>query len=254
MTERSLVILATGLLSCLASVRDMKASPVACPTTGTVQDLINTDAAGGCTISVAGGATLTFSGFAYTPSGTGTPGASGVTYTLDAPGTGIASQPIFGFELDPNLSVTGTVAAPTSSQSILLSYLVVPTATFVNSIDLLETATTTGTGQGVVTDGVQFCLASDPSNTSGTCRTFGTTPEVNTSTGTQDHVTFGNWTSMLVSQQIAASTTSAGSTATISDVREAVDLSAVVPEPTTYASVGIGLLALGYARLRRRGR
>jgi hypothetical protein len=35
-------------------------------------------------------------------------------------------------------------------------------------------------------------------------------------------------------------------------VRDAVDLTAVVPEPTTYGFVSIGLLAFGYLVRRRR--
>jgi PEP-CTERM motif len=55
---------------------------------------------------------------------------------------------------------------------------------------------------------------------------------------------------MTVSEQINATSGGVGATATISDVRDAVDLTAV-PEPSTYGSVGIGLLTIGYFNRRR---
>lgn len=235
----------------LAAVQGAIAAPLACPTTGTYQTLLNSNASGGCTISE-GGATLLFENFTFSPSGAGTPAASAMSYTLDNPGVGSAGQPIFGFELNPGLTVTGTSANPTPSQSLILSYLVVPTGTAINSVDLLENATASGGAVGQVSEGLQFCIASDPNNTSGTCRVFANPVAVSTSTGLQDHVTFGAWTSMTVSEQITASSGGVGSTATISQVRDAVDLNTTAPEPQAYGLVSVGLLAFGYFARRRR--
>jgi hypothetical protein len=58
---------------------------------------------------------------------------------------------------------------------------------------------------------------------------------------------------MTVLKDITASAGTAGGTATISNVRDAVDLS-VVPEPTTYGLLSVGLLAIGYFSRRRRVR
>jgi PEP-CTERM motif len=250
MTTRNLVCLSTGLLFFLAAFQGAMADPVPCAVSGTYQTLLNTDAGGGCTISVGSGVSLTFSDFTFAPSGTGAPSAGGVTYSLDDPGVGIVGQPIFGFEFHPDLAVTGTSANPTPSQDIMLSYLVVPTGTAIDSVDLLENATATGAAVGEVSEGLHFCIASDPNNTSGTCRVFPHPVEVSTSTSLQDHVTFGRWTSMMVSKDITASSNAVGASANIMQVRDAVDLT-VVPEPTTYGLVTIGLLTIGYFRRRR---
>ena len=84
------------LLLFLATVQGVTASPIACLTTGTYQDLLNSNAGGGCTIDAGAGRTLMFSNFTFAPSGVGTPNASGVGYTLDDPGTGVGGDQIFG--------------------------------------------------------------------------------------------------------------------------------------------------------------
>jgi hypothetical protein len=232
----------TGLLLSLAAVQGAMASPIACPTTGTYQDLLNTDAGGGCTISAGDGVSLVFSDFTFTPAGSGTPMADQVGYFLDDPGSGPGAEPIFGFEFNPGLSVSG----PNVTQDILLTYKIVPVGTTIVSDDLLANAAATGSGVAQASENLMFCIASDPNNTSGTCRTFPGNPLLVSTVvppGLQDNVTFGQWTSMTVSKDISASTGAGAGTATISQVRDAIDL---VPEPTTYGLVSIGLLVFGY--------
>jgi MYXO-CTERM domain-containing protein len=55
---------------------------------------------------------------------------------------------------------------------------------------------------------------------------------------------------MMVSKDISASSGAVGGTATISQVRDGVDLSA--PEPITDGFVGIALIGFGYLARRRR--
>ena len=245
----------TFLLVFLAAVQIATATPIPCPTTGTFQDLLNSNAGGGCTISAGPGRSLIFSDFVFTPAGVGTPNASGVGYTLDDPGMGVGGVPIFGFEFNPGLAVTGTAANPNAIQDILLNYLVVPVGTAITSAHLLENAAATGTGVGQVSEDLQFCIASDPNNSSGTCRVFGGNPLLVTTAGPpglQNVANFGQWTSMTVSKDINASSGTAGSTATISQVRDAVDIFIPTPEPTTYGLVSVCLLAFGYFARRSR--
>jgi hypothetical protein len=198
--------------------------------------LLNTNAAGGCTINVGGGASLTFSDFTFTPAGVGTPSAAAVGYTLDDPGTGVGGVQIFGFEFNPGLAVIGTPGNPNAIQDILLTYLVIPTGTTIVSDHLLQNAAATGGGVAQTSEVLQFCLATDPNNTSGTCRVF---PTLLVSTAGSSHVeaTFAPWTSMTVSKDISAASGAVGGTATISQVRDAVDVVPAVPEPTTYPLV-----------------
>jgi hypothetical protein len=258
MTTRNLVDLSTLLLVSLAMVQGAMADTVACPTTGTYQDLLNTDAGGGCTISVGGGASLIFSDFTFTPAGNvGTPAANEVGYHLDDPGVGPGGEPIWGFQFNPGFAVTGTTTTPDATEDTLLTYKIVPVGTTIDSDDLLENAAATGAGVGQVSEDIMFCIASDPNNTSGTCRTF---HPLLVSTvvppGLQDNVTFGHWTSMTVSKNISASSGAVGGTATISQVRDSVDITSAikrsVPEPTTYGLMSIGLLTIYFGRRRPR--
>ncbi|MBV8357953.1 MAG: hypothetical protein JO189_08460 [Deltaproteobacteria bacterium] len=246
MKIRNFLGLPTWLLLSIAAVPGAIAAPIACPTTGTYQDLLNSNAGGGCTLSVGGGASLTFLDFAYTPSGVDTPTAAGMSYALDNPGVD-QGVPIFGFEFRPGLSVTGTAV-----QTIALSYLVVPSGTAITSAHLAQTATASGGGVGQVSENLMFCIAGDPNNTSGMCRTFGGNPlTVSTSGSSSDVANFGAWTSMTVAKTIMASSGSAGGTAAITQVRDSVDL--VTPEPTAYGLLGMGLLVAGYFARHRTG-
>jgi hypothetical protein len=236
-------------LAMLAAIPAM-AGPIACPATGTYQTLLNTNAAGGCTISPATGGVLTFSNFTYTPSGAGTPTAGQVPYTLDDPGTAPGGQSTFGFVFDPGLGVTGSAGTPNEVEDIGMSYLVTPTGAAIVSDHLVQTATSTGAGVGKTTQNLMFCIASDPNNTSGTCRTF---PQLTVITGgaSRDDASFGQWTSMTVTTDINASSGAVGGMATITQVEAAVD---AVPEPATYGMVGLAMLALGcFTRLLSAG-
>jgi hypothetical protein len=241
------------LLLLLATVPGAIAAPIACPATGTYQDLLNSNAGGGCFITVGGGVSLLFSNFTFTPAGVGTPTAAQVGYFLDDPGTAVGGGPIWGFEFNPGLAVTGTVATPNVIQDILLTYLVVPVGTTIVSDHLLENAAATGAGVGQVTENIMFCLPSDPNNTSGTCRLF---PPLLVTTagppGLHNDAFFAPWSSLTVSKDISASSGTAGSTATISQVRDAFDIVVVVPEPATYGLVSVAFLLFGsFARRNR---
>ena len=227
---------------------------IICPTTGTYQDLINSNGSGGCTISPATGGVLTFSGFTFTASGAGTPAANQMGYTLDNPGVSIGTgQSIYGFEFNPGLAVIGSSGTPNAIQDILLTYTVVATGTFITSVHLLENEAVTGSGVAQVSENLTFCIASDPNPALGTCRLFGGNPlKVSSAGGVGIHndlLGLLNWTSMTVSKDINVSSGSLGSTASISQVRDAVDISA--PEPATYGVMSLGLLVLGYFRFRR---
>jgi hypothetical protein len=254
-TMQKFLCMFTFLVVFLAAVQVAAAAPIPCPTTGTYQDLLNSNAGGGCTISAGSGKTLIFSNFAFTPAGVGTPSASGMGYALDDPGMGVGGQQIFGFEFNPGLAVTGTTANSNAIQDILLTYLVVPVGTTITSAHLLENAAVTGSGVGQVSEVLQFCIASDPNNTSGTCRVFGGNPLLVTTAGPPgltNVANFGQWTSLTVSKDINASSGTVGSTATISQVRDAVDIFVPTPEPATYGLVSVCLLAFGYFARRSR--
>jgi hypothetical protein len=207
--------------------------------TGTYQALLNTDAMGGCTIAVVGGGSLTFSNFAYIPGGINPQLASSIGYTLlDGQFTDTTGQPLYGFDFNPNLPNGAAI------QDVDLEYTVVPTGVTITSAEL---ATNANGGIAQVTEDLSFCTASDPNPTQGNCHLF---PQfvVGNQPGQmllQDK-NFGPWTSMTVNKNISCN----GCT-DISFVRNGFD---VIPEPTTYGLVGIGLLALGYFRRRRTAR
>lgn len=232
------------------------AAPI-CAGTGTFQDLLDTNALGGCTISPVGGGLLTFSNFTFTPAGAGTPSAAQTGYTLDNPGISIGTgQSIYGFEFNPGLAVIGSGGTPNAIQDILLTYTIVATGRTITSVHLLENAAVSGAGTAHVTEVMTFCTAADPDPALGTCHLFPGSLTVSTAGGIglhNDLLGLGNWTSMTVSKDINAASGTLGSFATISQVRNAVDLNDTgVPEPATYGMMALGFLAFSYIARRRR--
>lgn len=249
----SFITLLLGLATAsYASMITSAATDPPCAATGFYSDLIATNGVGGCSLSVVGGGSLVFSNFTFTPAGVGTPAPSAVGYTLDDPGTGIGGATIYGFNFNPGLAVIGTAGNPNAIQDILLTYKVVAVGTAIQSIHLMENAAGTGTGVGQVSEVLTFCTAADPDPTLGTCHMFPPTLLVSTVNppGLSDVVTVAPWTSMAVSKDINASSGTVGSTATISQVLNAVDL--VVPEPETWSLLVMGVALVGISRFRSR--
>jgi hypothetical protein len=210
---------------------------------GTYQDLINTNAMGGCTISVVGGGSVTISNFAYIPGGIDTPSPSAVGYTLlDGQFTDTMGDPLYGFDFNPNLPNGAGV------QDEDFEYTVVPTGTTITSAEL---ATNANGGIGQVIEDLAFCTASDPNPTQGNCGHAFQPIVVGNQPGQvllQDEH-FGQWTSMTVNKDVSCE-----GCGDISFVRDGFDLTTPVPEPTTYGLVTIGLLTIGYFCRRRTAR
>jgi hypothetical protein len=209
------------------------ATPVACPISGNVATLIALSGAGnGCLING-----LIFNNFTFTPSATGVgvlPVATQVAYTLDNPGTS-TGQLIYGFEFIPNLSVLGI-----GTEDILLSYTIIAPSAIIASIHLLEVAVTTGTATATVAEGPNRACTGV-----GTGCTF--LPTITSTTGTphQDLLGIGPYTEIDVFKDINVTSTATTGNAAISQVRDSVDLTSAVPEPSTYSfMIGGGLIGL----------
>jgi hypothetical protein len=196
---------------------------VVCQSAVTYQDLIND---GSCSIVISPTESLQFSGFTFTMGGIGsvTPNQVGVT-TLDG-AAGTNGEPVYGFQFDPGLGVSGT----NQSEDILLNYSIVSLGTGIVSDDLAENAAATGSGVAEVSE------------------TFtGLSPLLVTQSAETDDVPLSvSETNVQVSKDIEAFTGSAGGTAAVSGVTDAVGISPVsaVPEPSMFFSVGVGIVVL----------
>ncbi len=236
-----LVLVACAVL--FLAVLPSNATPV-CSATGSYADL---QAVGSCEIN-----DLVFSNFTFTPSATGTgliPLATQMAYTLDDPGTSTGTgQSIWGFEFNPNLSVLGV-----GSEDISIQYDITAPVAEITSIHLLETAVIVGSA--IATVGETDC---GKLTSAGGC-TFLPTMSVSPASPHQDILGIGPYLSLHIIKDMNVTSTAAGSFASISDVRDAVDEinnGASVPEPASLQSLlagGMLLIGLG-ARKRSLGR
>jgi hypothetical protein len=232
-----------------ASIITTDSTDPACPTSGTYSTLISFNP-GGCSINVGGGASLTFSNFTFVPTGSGTPTDMG--YMLDNPVIDMGEQD-WGFDFNPGLAVLGTSIMPSVSQDILITYKVVAMGTAIISDHLMTNAAAAGGGLGEVTETLTFCTALDVDPTLGTCHEFGGNPltvtTINPPSSLFNVAHFGPWTSMTVTKDMIVSSGMAGGFATMSQVRDSLD---VVPEPGTWALLALGGLLIGISRFRSR--
>jgi len=220
-----------------------------CPTTGTYQDLINTNANGGCTVL-----DKVFSNFTELGTSSGTPapptlGPGNISYTLDN-----NPQPpefLIGFEFAMSLTAGGTAGNPVVTNDVKISYNVAQIAglPLITSIHVLETAIATGGGQATIAE--SYCLGAF--NNTG-CTSGGTL----TTTASAPHmdVFFAGVSKLSVIKDISVASNQSGGFAAISGVRNAVDETGSVPEPSTFSFMltGGGALGLGWLRIRRRSR
>jgi hypothetical protein len=214
------------------------AAPVLCPSAGTIQTLINlSGAGGGCLING-----VLFNNFSFSPSATGTgllPSASQVSYTLDNPSLSTANgQLIYGFEFNPNLAVLGV-----GSQDILLNYSIMAQTPIITSIHLLMNAATTGTATAVVSEGPnRACIISVCS--------FLPLLQVTPGSPHQELVNIGPFSQIDVFKDIQVVSISPSGFASLSQVRDSVDL--LIPEPASALLAMLGVLLIGVARLVQR--
>ena len=187
-----------SLFLALCSIAPLaQATPIACPTTGSLATLIALNPTG-CLING-----LLFDTFAISPSATGTgtlPTAAQVTYTLDNPGTSTGTgQLIYGFEFNPNMTVSGIGA-----EDLLLTYTIVAPSAEITSVHLLENAVVTGTGSTATvseTDCGKLVVG-------GGCTFF--TDQVTPTSPHQDVLGIGPYTEVDISKDINVSSTTAG--------------------------------------------
>ncbi|HEY4364820.1 MAG TPA: PEP-CTERM sorting domain-containing protein [Bryobacteraceae bacterium] len=226
------------------------AAPISpCPTIGTYQDLINANVNGGCTIL-----DKLFSNFTELGTSSGAPApptlsAANISYTLDNDPQ--APEFLIGFEFAMSLTAGGTSGNPVVTNDIKISYNVnqVDNLPLITSIHVLETAIATGGGQATIAE--TYCLGSF--NNTG-CTSGGTL----TTTASAPHMDtfFAGVSKLSVIKDISVASNQDGGFASISGVRNAVDESGVVPEPSTFSFMltGGGALGLGWLRIRRRSR
>lgn len=230
-----------GTLLVLACAGPVLATPIACPTSGSVATLIALNGTGdGCLING-----LVFNNFTFTPAATGTgtmPTASQVTFTLDNGAIDTqAGELIYGFEFNPDFSVVGI-----GSEDGSLDYTIIAPSPIITSLHLLEVGAATAGGSATVSEtdfgctGVGTgCVALSPL-------------AVNSSAPHQDLLGIGPYTEIEVFKDINVTSTTTTGIGGISQVRDAVDLASTdTPEPASYALLGAGLILLGC--LKRRG-
>ena len=196
--------------------------------------------AGGCMLN-----DLLFSNFAFAPSATGTgttPTASQMSFTLDNPVVS-SGQTIWGFEFNPNLSVSGV-----GMEDIQIQYDITAPSIEISSIHLQESASATAGATGIVAEGPD-CGTTTPG---GGCQ-FLPTLSVTPSIPHQDALGIGPFLTLHVITGMTVIATGPNGFAGISDVRNAVDEtgSSNVPEPATFSyMIGAGLVLMGCARRR----
>lgn len=218
-----------GILAGAVFVSPGFASATTCPTSS-----YTTYLAGGFTCT---SGNLTFGGFGYTSSASGTPiPASAVTVT---PITTTGNE---GFQFQPTgMSVTNSGSTQNFSDVVLNYFVTDPFGTM--SLEMAFDGAFTGTGLAGGTESYclnQTTLSGCPGGNAGT---FSVT---NPPTNLSNSVTFGAVTSIAISKDFSVSSGTSGS-ATITTISNQF---AEVPEPLSFALLGSGMA--GLLLLRRR--
>jgi hypothetical protein len=187
---------------------------------------------------------LLFSNFSFAGSATGTgtaPVASQMSFTLDNPTITGGGQTIWGFEFNPNLGVVGV-----GTEDIQIQYDITAPFTEIASIHLLETASATAAATGLAVEGPDC-----GKTTSGGGCTFLPTMSVTLASPHQDLLGIGPYLSLHVITGITVVSSSKTDSASITDVRNAVDeTGSTVPEPATFSYMaGSVLLVIAWRRL-----
>jgi len=207
----------------------------------TLQSLMT---AGTCTID---GLAFTFNSGSFdvdslTGGGSAPATASQVTYTVDnGPVANPLNVPIYGFEFNPDLSVTGV-----GSADLLIHYTVSASSDVLSSLHVALTGTVLqdNVNASVVEDDIP-CLGPGQTNCGAPLN-----PDLQVSKGSSgttlyDDIAFapgGPYQSFAVTKDINVTSINTLGFANISDVRDAFDK--VVPEPASVSFVALGLLGL----------
>jgi len=243
-----------ALLALVAMPNVMMAAP-ACANSGSLSDLIALGSTG-CTVD---GGAITFANFASTPEGVPIPDAD-VSFTNLGMGNGSfepSGTTVYGFNFNPSMYVALT---GTGSVDLDIQYTVT-TATPI--LDSVAVGVTADFGNGVVGSGtVSETDYGCPALSGGTgCDTLGPPTPLRVSEpgvpAFADYNGVGPYSEILVNTKdinltVSSCPATGACDADISSVIDGVDIKAPVPEPTTVAYVGVGLLALIEAARRRR--